>query len=63
MRSTYRNNQEWRKGNVVRVGFLTLRVENVSYHPLIYGLTSLDGNKRYLFKPYNGLEQVEESAT
>lgn len=52
----------WRKGQIVKVGFLKLIVESARAvkddMPDIYTLTSLDGSKRYEFIPYNGLHRI-----
>lgn len=54
--------QNWKKGEVVNVGFLRLRVKTVraeyDYLPDIYELESLDGLKQYEFIPHNGLHLV-----
>ncbi len=54
--------QNWTIGNVVKVGFLQLRVLGVKAVkdglPDIYTLESLDGQKRYEFIPHNGLARV-----
>ncbi len=54
--------QDWTPGNTVKVGFLTLRVLEVTavYDglPDIYTLESLDGRKRYEFIPHNGLTRI-----
>lgn len=55
--------QDWTIGNVVRVGFLTLRVIAVraeyDYMPDIYTLESLDSTKQYEFIPHNGLNRIK----
>lgn len=55
-------NKSWNIGDVVKVGFMTLRVESVraekDYLPDIYTLTSLDGSKRYEFIPHHGLNRI-----
>lgn len=54
--------QNWKKGEVVNVGFLRLRVKTVRAEydslPDIYELESLDGLKQYEFIPHNGLHLV-----
>jgi hypothetical protein len=54
--------QNWEIGNIVKVGFLTLRVVSVKAikdgMPDIYTLENLNGTKRYEFTPYNGLERI-----
>lgn len=55
--------QNWEVGNVVKVGFLSLRVlEKVptpgDFAPDMYRLESLDGSKEYEFVPHNGLNRV-----
>ena len=55
-------NKSWNVGDVVKVGFMTLRVlgvrAEVDYLPDIYTLESLDGSKRYEFIPHNGLNRI-----
>lgn len=55
-------NKSWNVGDVVKVGFMTLRVEGVraekDYMPDIYTLSSLDGSKRYEFIPHHGLNRI-----
>lgn len=57
-----RSKQDWTPGNVVKVGFLSLRVLSVvavkDWLPDIYTLESLDGTKKYEFIPHNGLSRV-----
>ena len=52
----------WRKGQIVKVGFMKLIVDGVQAVkdglPDIYTLTSLDGSKKYEFIPHNGLHRV-----
>lgn len=54
--------QDWKIGNVVKVGFLSLRVVGVRAvkdgMPDIYDMESLSGAKRYEFIPHNGLVAV-----
>ena len=54
--------QNWSPGNVVKVGFLSLRVLSAraeyDWMPDIYTLESLDGSRRYEFIPHNGLTRV-----
>ena len=54
---------KWEVGNVVKVGFLMLRVLSVraekDYLPDIYTLKSLNGLRRYEFIPHNGLHRIE----
>ena len=55
--------QNWQVGNVVKVGFLSLRVVDAKAEydglPDIYTLESIDGSKRYEFIPHKGLTRVE----
>lgn len=55
-------NASWSVGAVVKVGFMTLRVESAraekDFMPDIYTLTSLDRLKRYEFIPHNGLNRI-----
>lgn len=57
-----RSKQNWNVGEVVKVGFLKLRVIAVrtikDYLPDIYDLESLDGSKHYEFIPHNGLSRI-----
>jgi G:T-mismatch repair DNA endonuclease (very short patch repair protein) len=59
---TVKTTQDWTIGNVVKVGFLTLRViacEAIKDGmPDIYTLESLDSSKRYEFIPHNGLTRI-----
>ena len=54
--------QNWATGNVVKVGFLSLRVTGARAEfdglPDIYSLESLDGEKKYEFIPHNGLSRI-----
>lgn len=53
---------QWQVGNVVKVGFLKLRVVSVKAVkdslPDIYTLTNLDGTRTYEFIPHNGLTRI-----
>lgn len=57
-----KSSQKWEVGNIVKVGFMTLRVLGAraekDYLPDIYTLESLDGTKRYEFIPHNGLTRI-----
>lgn len=57
-----RTKQNWAIGQLVRVGFLTLRVVAVvavkDGMPDIYTLRSVDGTRTYEFIPHNGLSRV-----
>lgn len=54
--------QNWNIGQVVKVGFMTLRITGIraikDYMPDIYDLESLDGKITYEFIPHNGLHKV-----
>lgn len=54
--------QSWEIGNIVKVGFMALRVVGVRAVkdglPDIYDMESVDGLKRYEFIPHNGLSRV-----
>lgn len=55
--------QAWEVGSVVKVGFLTLKVEAKvptpgDYAPDAYALSSLDGARFYRFVPHNGCQRV-----
>jgi hypothetical protein len=54
----------WQAGQVVKVGFLKLRVLSARAHrdglPDIYSLESLDGTKKYEFIPHNGLTRIAQ---
>jgi hypothetical protein len=54
--------QNWAIGEVVKVGFLSLRIKGMraeyDYLPDIYEMESLDGKKQYEFIPHNGLTRV-----
>ena len=54
---------KWEIGNVVKVGFVTLRVIEIvptpgDYAPDKYLLESIDGSKRYSFVPHKGLNRI-----
>jgi len=55
--------QNWGIGEIVKVGFLKLRILGmksiVDGLPDIYELENLKGDKRYEFTPYNGLVKIE----
>jgi hypothetical protein len=66
-----KSTQEWKTGNIVKVGFLSLRIldkekSNLAYYsaeqsrglPDHYILESLDGKKLYKFTPHFGLEKL-----
>ena len=54
--------QDWTPGQVVRVGFLSLKVVScrAEYDWLsdIYTLESLNGQRTYEFIPHNGLTRI-----
>ena len=54
--------QDWSIGNMVKVGFLTLKVtgrKQISgVDQLGYTLESVDGLKKYDFAPHNGLSRL-----
>ncbi len=55
--------QVWEVGEMVKVGFLSLRITAKEptpgdYMPDAYLLTNKDGSKKYRFVPHNGLEHV-----
>lgn len=58
-------NQEWSLGEVVKVGFLTLRViaDKIptpgNYAADEWALESLNGSRFYRFTPHHGLYRVE----
>ena len=60
--TTFSKNKSWNVGDLVKVGFLTLRVLGVrdvyDHKPDIYTLESIDGTKTYEFIPHNGLKRV-----
>jgi hypothetical protein len=56
--------QVWAIGEMVKVGFLTLRVTGTEatpgdYKPDAYLLTDKTGTKNYRFVPHNGLERLQ----
>lgn len=57
-----KSGNKWEVGNIVKVGFMTLRVLGAraekDYLPDIYTLESLDGSKKYEFIPHNGLSRI-----
>jgi hypothetical protein len=58
-----KSNQVWEVGEVVKVGFLSLRVTAKvptpgDYMPDAYLLTDKTGAKSYRFVPHNGLERI-----
>lgn len=54
--------QNWGIGQIVKVGFLQLRVLSArsekDYLPDIYTLESLNGQRKYEFIPHNGLTRI-----
>lgn len=54
--------QSWQVGEIVKVGFLSLRVTGVravkDSMPDIYTLRSLDGTRKYEFIPHWGLTRI-----
>lgn len=55
--------QTWTPGNIVKVGFLSLRVLELiptpgDYRPDVYLLESLDSSKQYEFTPHFGLTRI-----
>lgn len=61
--SRTKQGNQWVAGNVVKVGFLSLRVVGAvavkDGLPDIYTLESLDRTRRYEFIPHNGLTRIE----
>jgi hypothetical protein len=58
-----KSKQCWEVGEMVKVGFLTLRVTGKEatpgdYMPDAYMLTDKTGTKNYRFVPHNGLERI-----
>ena len=57
-----KSKQDWSIGNVVKVGFMQLRVTGIRAvrdgMPDIYDMESLDSSKKYEFIPHNGLVRV-----
>lgn len=56
--------QTWEVGEMVKVGFLTLRVTAKEptpgdYMPDAYILINKDGSRKYRFVPHNGLERLQ----
>ena len=59
--------QVWEVGEVVKVGFLSLRVTAKvptpgDYMPDMYRLVDLKGQRQYEFVPHNGRTRVEAGA-
>jgi hypothetical protein len=58
-----RSKQNWANGELVKVGFLTLRVIECravkDRMPDIYTLESLDQSRRYEFIPHHGLNRID----
>jgi hypothetical protein len=58
----FSKNKSWNQGDMVKVGFLTLKVTGIrqekDYLPDIYELSSLDGLKQYEFIPHHGLNRI-----
>ena len=54
--------QDWSIGNIVKVGFMQLRVTGIRAvrdgMPDIYDMESLDSSKKYEFIPHSGLVRV-----
>jgi hypothetical protein len=57
-----KSKQDWSVGQVVKVGFLSLRVVGAraekDFLPDIYTMESLDGTRKYEFIPHNGLTRL-----
>ena len=56
--------QVWAVGEMVKVGFLQLRITAIEltpgdYMPDAYLLTDKTGNKNYRFVPHNGIERLQ----
>lgn len=61
---SFKAKQDWAIGNIVKVGFLTLKVlEKIAtpgnYLPDQFVLQSTDGSKVYRFVPHNGLSRMD----
>ena len=57
------SSQVWEIGEMVKVGFLTLRVTAKvptpgDYAPDAYLLTNKDGSRNYRFVPHKGIERI-----
>lgn len=54
--------QIWSIGSVVKVGFMKLRVTDITHYvsglPDVYALESLDGSKQYEFVPDHGINRI-----
>lgn len=60
--------QVWQVGEMVKVGFLSLRVTGMEltpgdYKPDAYLLTDKTGAKQYRFVPHNGLTLIQVRAS
>lgn len=58
--------QKWTPGEMVKVGFMNLKVLNCiptpgDYKPDIYHLINPKTMKEYFFTPHHGLERKEEA--
>lgn len=56
--------QSWQVGEMVKVGFMVLRVTGKEptpgdFMPDAYLLTDKTGTKKYRFVPHNGLERLQ----
>lgn len=54
--SRKKKQQDWSIGNIVKVGFLSLKV--IAKTGFGYKLESLDGTKKYEFEPHMGLYRI-----
>lgn len=57
--------QSWQPGNVVKVGFMSLKILNViptpgDYRPDVYHMINPRTMQEYFFTPHYGLEKIEE---
>lgn len=59
-----KSKQVWQVGEMVKVGFLQLRITGIEltpgdYMPDAYLLTDKTGSKNYRFVPHNGIERLQ----
>ncbi len=60
----FKRTQVWEVGEMVKVGFLTLRITAKvptpgDFAPDAYLLTNKDGTKNYRFTPHYGIERLD----
>ena len=60
-----KSKQNWAVGEMVKVGFMTLRIVSIEltpgdFMPDAYILVNKDASKKYRFVPHNGIELLQD---